>query len=48
VKTFGADNQVRIVTKYKIDDLSENVDNEIEEGIYTGLKESGLISDNVS
>lgn len=48
VKTFGADNQVRIVTKYKIDDLSENVDNEVEESMYMGLKESGLISSSVS
>lgn len=48
VKTFGADNQVRIVTKYKIDDLSENVDNEVEESMYIGLKEGGLISDNIS
>ncbi|MDR2910411.1 MAG: protein translocase subunit SecDF [Bacteroidales bacterium] len=48
VKTFGTDNQVRIVTKYKIDDLSENVDNEVEESLYRGLVENGLISDNVS
>ena len=48
VKTFGSDNQVRIVTKYKIDDLSENVDNEVEEGMYAGLVESGLINSSVS
>jgi len=48
VKTFGTDNQVRIVTKYKIDDLSANVDNEVEENMYIGLKEGGFISDNVS
>jgi len=48
VKTFGTDNQVRIVTKFKIDDLSDNADNEVEEGIYAGLKESGLISSSVS
>jgi len=48
VKTFGADNQVRIVTKYKIDDLSQNIDSEIEEDMYMALKESGLLGDNVS
>ena len=48
VKTFGSDNQVRIVTKYKIDDLSENVDNEVEESMYTGLIEGGLINSSVS
>jgi SecD/SecF fusion protein len=45
VKTFGADNQVRIVTKYKIDDLSENVDNEVEEALYNGLQKGGFIGD---
>ena len=45
VKTFGSDNQVRIVTKYKIDDLSENVDNEVEEALYEGLKTGGFIGD---
>ncbi len=45
VKTFGSDNQVRIVTKYKIDDLSENVDNQVEEAMYRGLKQSGMIGD---
>lgn len=48
VKIFGADNQVRIVTKYKIDDLSENVDNEVEESLYRGLVDGGLISSSVS
>ena len=45
VKTFGADNQVRIVTKYKIDDLSENVDNEVEGALYNGLKKGGFIGE---
>ncbi|PIF05438.1 MAG: protein translocase subunit SecDF [Draconibacterium sp.] len=48
VKTFGADNQVRIVTKYKIDDLSENVDNEVEETLFNGLKSGGYIGNEVS
>ncbi len=45
VKTYGANNQVRIVTKYKIDDNSPNVDNEVEEALFEGLKEGGLIGD---
>ena len=43
VKTFGADNQVRIVTKYKIDDLSENVDNEVDQALYEGLQKGGFL-----
>jgi SecD/SecF fusion protein len=46
VKTFGSNNQVRITTKYKIDDLSENVDNEVEETLYKGLVNGGFL-DNV-
>ena len=45
VKTFGADNQVRVVTKYKIDDLSENVDNEVDHALYNGLKKGGFLGD---
>ena len=48
VKTFGADNQVRIVTKYKIDDNSENVDNEVEEALFEGLKNGGFFADNTT
>jgi len=44
VKTFGADNQVRIVTKYKIEDLSENVDNEVDQALYDGLKNGGFLA----
>ncbi|HCE58651.1 MAG TPA: protein translocase subunit SecDF [Prolixibacteraceae bacterium] len=43
VKTFGSNDQVRITTKFKIDDLSENVDNEVEQALYNGLKNGGLI-----
>ncbi|MGE0019177.1 MAG: protein translocase subunit SecDF [Draconibacterium sp.] len=43
VKTFGSDNQVRITTKYKIDELTENVDNEVEQALYNGLKNANLI-----
>jgi len=45
VKSFGNANQVRITTSYKIADLSENVDNEVEELMYTGLKDAGFLGD---
>jgi SecD/SecF fusion protein len=45
VKTFGNANTVRITTTYKIDDLSENSDNLVEEEMYAGLKKSGFIGD---
>ena len=45
VKSFGNANQVRITTTYKIADLSENVDNEVEELMYKGLKSGGFIGD---
>ena len=38
VITIGSDNQVRISTKYKIDDNSETVDDEVEGRLYDGLK----------
>jgi SecD/SecF fusion protein len=38
VITIGSDNQVRISTKYKIDDNSTSIDNEIEVKLYNGLK----------
>ena len=38
VITIGSENQVRISTKYKINDNSENIDSEIEERLYNGLK----------
>ena len=38
VKTFGADNQVRITTDYHIEDRSTTIDNQIEEMLYNGLK----------
>ena len=47
VKTFGSDNQVRITTKYKIDELSESVDNEVEQTLYKGLVNGGFLT-NVS
>jgi SecD/SecF fusion protein len=47
VKTFGGNNQVRITTTYKVDDMSENVDNEVEGLLYTGLVDGGQLK-NVS
>jgi SecD/SecF fusion protein len=38
VITIGSDNQVRIATKYKINDNSATIDNEIEGKIYDNLK----------
>ncbi len=38
VKTFGADNQVKITTKYRIDEDDVAVDTDIENKLYTGLK----------
>ncbi len=38
VKTFGTDNQVRIATKYKINEDGLEVDNEAETKLYEGLK----------
>jgi SecD/SecF fusion protein len=38
VITIGSDNQVRVSTKYKIDDNSESIDEEIETRLYNGLK----------
>ncbi|MFW6259422.1 MAG: protein translocase subunit SecDF [Tangfeifania sp.] len=48
VKTFGSDNQVRITTDYKIDDDSENIDNEVEELLMQGLQSGGFIDQDVT
>ncbi|MBA4408753.1 MAG: protein translocase subunit SecDF [Bacteroidota bacterium] len=45
VKTYGNANTVRITTTYKIDDLSADADNQVEEEMYEGLKKSGFIGD---
>ena len=37
VKTFGTSNQVKITTKYKIDDESENIDNQVDSLLHLGL-----------
>lgn len=48
VKTFGSDNQIRITTTYKIEDDSENVDDEVEQLLMQGLKNADLLNDNVT
>lgn len=48
VKTFGESNQVKITTDYKIEDNSDNVDNEVETLLLQGLKQGGFISENVT
>ncbi len=47
VKTFGSDNQVKITTTYKIDELAIEVDEEVDELLLAGLKEGGFISADV-
>lgn len=37
VKTFGPANQVKITTKYRIDDDGENIDNQIDSLLHVGL-----------
>ncbi len=44
VKTFGSNNQVRITTTYKIEDMSDDVDNEVEQLLYKGLSDGGFVS----
>jgi SecD/SecF fusion protein len=48
VKTYGSDNQVRITTDYKIEDDSENIDNEVEEMLMQGLQNGGFIDGDVT
>lgn len=37
-KTYGGDNQLKITTKYRVDEASAEVDEEIEQMLFTGLK----------
>lgn len=37
-KTYGSDNQLKITTKYKVDDSGTDVDDEIEKMLFDGLK----------
>jgi SecD/SecF fusion protein len=47
VKTFGGNNQMRVTTTYKVDDMSEDVDNEVEQLLFKGLIDGGHLQ-NVS
>ena len=47
VKTYGNDNQVKITTEYKIEEMSDDVDNEVESKLLSGLQDGGFISKNV-
>ncbi len=46
VKT--SDKNIKITTEYKIDDTSENVDNETEELLMKGLQNAGFVKDGIS
>ena len=48
VKTFGSDNQIRVTTTYKIEDDSQNVDDEVEQLLMQGLKDADMLDGNVS
>ena len=48
VKTFGESDQVRITTEYKIEELTETADNEVEATLLKGLQEGNLIPANVT
>ena len=39
VKTFGEDNQIKLTTKYKIDEEGKDVDEEINRKLYQGLED---------
>ncbi|HET6556968.1 MAG TPA: protein translocase subunit SecD, partial [Prolixibacteraceae bacterium] len=45
VKTYGNANTVRITTTYKIEDLGEDADNQVEAQMYEGLKNAGFVGD---
>lgn len=38
VKTYGAENQLKITTAYKIEETTQEVDEEVQNTLYTGLK----------
>jgi SecD/SecF fusion protein len=48
VKTFGEDDQVKITTDFRIEDDSEDVDNEVEALLMQGLQEGGFIGEDVT
>ena len=48
VKIFGENNQVKITTDYRIEDDSEDVDNEVEAMLMKGLQDGGFIDQSVT
>lgn len=48
VKTFGSNNQVKITTKYKIEEMSDEVDAEVENLMLQGLQKGGFIAADVT
>ena len=47
VKTYGDNNQVKITTEYKIEEMNDEVDNEVESKLLAGLQEGGFIDKDV-
>ncbi|MBK5202782.1 MAG: protein translocase subunit SecDF [Prolixibacteraceae bacterium] len=47
VKTYGDNNQVKITTEYKIEEINDDVDNEVESKLLTGLQDGGFIAKDV-
>lgn len=45
VKTFGGNDQVKITTEYKIEEVSDEVDTEVENLLFEGLKKGGFVGD---
>ncbi len=45
VKTYGGNDQVKITTEYKIEEMSDEVDNEVETLLFEGLKKGGFVGD---
>ncbi len=48
VKTYGESNQVKITTEYKIEDTSQNIDNETESLLMKGLQDANFIDKSVT
>ncbi|MCF6366074.1 MAG: protein translocase subunit SecDF [Bacteroidales bacterium] len=48
VKTYGSSNQVKIVTKYMVDNIDVNADDVVEQKLYEGLKAGNFIAKNVT
>ncbi len=48
VKTFGGNDQVEITTAYKIGEMADEADPEVENLLFEGLQKGGFIGDHVS